>query len=140
MLKILRTFIFINLWGILLDLLAASIFLLTIILKLPIYINIPLYIISAFILIKGIELHLRYREKYRARLILLARNKIAFKEYTFEKYMVAPCGRMLVKEVLLTLNMYNEYKNIRNRYYKGFFSSSEKESLVIIPAKEEVIV
>jgi len=44
--------------------------------------------------------------------LLVKRNKNGFRPDTFELYMQAPCGRLVVREALRDLNMRGEYKTL----------------------------
>jgi hypothetical protein len=44
--------------------------------------------------------------------LLVKRNKNEFRPDTFEIYMQAPCGRLVVQEALKELNMRGEYKTL----------------------------
>jgi len=44
--------------------------------------------------------------------ILVNRNKNEFRPDTFEVYMQAPCGRLVVREALRDLNIQREYKTL----------------------------
>jgi len=44
--------------------------------------------------------------------LLVKRNKNRFRPNTFEIYMQAPCGRLVVREALRELNMSEEYKTL----------------------------
>ena len=44
--------------------------------------------------------------------LLVNRNKNGFRPDTFEVYMQAPCGRLVVREALRNLNMQREYKTL----------------------------
>jgi len=44
--------------------------------------------------------------------LLVKRNKNEFRPDTFEIYMQAPCGRLVVREALRDLNMQREYKTL----------------------------
>ena len=44
--------------------------------------------------------------------ILTKRNQIEFRPDTFIKFIQAPCGRLVVRQVLKNLNKSNEYKTI----------------------------
>jgi len=44
--------------------------------------------------------------------LLVKRNKNGFRPDTFEIYMQAPCGRLVVHEALRELNMQNEYSTL----------------------------
>lgn len=131
--KIIRTFLFLNFWTLVLDVITLVILSIILLTSLPLYIKLPLGLLFLYTLLKALELHIKIDDKYRARTILLAKNRAIFREDTFEKYMAAPCGRMLVKEVLLSLNKYYLYKTINKKYYKGFFADSKHTDIVIIP-------
>lgn len=102
----------------------------------PVIIRTLLALVSLIILAKAIELHVSVKRKHRARTILIEKNRILFKEESFEQFMGAPCGRMLVRDVLDVLGRQAEYQLLEKRYYKGFFAGTKSE-LVIIPYKEK---
>ena len=44
--------------------------------------------------------------------ILIKRNQVEFRPDTFEIFMQAPCGRLIVRQVLRDLNMQDKYKSL----------------------------
>jgi len=81
----------------------------------------PFYLISKWILIiQGIvaiklffisgKLFSAYETKKREIDLLVNRNKNEFRPDTFEIYMQAPCGRLVVHEALRVLRMQDKYK------------------------------
>jgi len=82
-----------------------------------------------------------YEDKKRKREILINRNRDNFRPETFDVYMQAPCGRLIVRSVLSELGKTSEYKNLLKR--KKPFWALLKENCVpaktIIYINEEVI-
>jgi len=83
----------------------------------------PFYLISKWILIaQGIvaiklffisgKLFSTWPAKKREIDLLVKRNQNEFRPDTFEVYMQAPCGRLVVHEVLRDLNKQKEYKTL----------------------------
>jgi hypothetical protein len=98
---------------------------------------IPLYKINFWILIiQGItaiyfftvakKLFSTWGEKKKKIEILKNRNRDVFRPDTFEVYMQAPCGRLVVRAVLADMEKSNEYKNLL--VYKKPFLSMMKEN------------
>ncbi len=128
-----RTFIFLNLWAFILDIGALLLVVLGIIIDLhPIAVGVG-GLLLVFIIIKAVELHSSIGRRYRARTVLLAKNRHYFDDASFEQFMSAPCGRMMVYDVLCELGCRWRYRIIRKKYYKGFFAGERDSSLVIIP-------
>ena len=104
-------FLYLNIYSLLLVLAGALAFLL------------PFYRINAWILvIQGIiaiklwlvagKLFLTWDDKKVKREILVGKNRDQFRPDTFDVFMQAPCGRLLVRSVLAELGKSNEYKNL----------------------------
>jgi hypothetical protein len=83
----------------------------------------PFYLISKWILVaQGIiaiklffisgKLFSAWDAKKREIDLLVNRNKNEFRPDTFEVYMQAPCGRLVVREALRELNIQKEYKTL----------------------------
>jgi len=83
----------------------------------------PLYLITKWTLVvQGIiaiklfsisgRLFSTWDAKKREIDLLVKRNKNEFRPDTFEVYMQAPCGRLVVRETLKDLNMQGEYKTL----------------------------
>jgi hypothetical protein len=53
-----------------------------------------------------------WEDKIKKMDILLKRNKNEFRPDTFEVYMQAPCGRLMVHQVLRDLHKQGEYKSL----------------------------
>lgn len=60
-------------------------------------------------------------DKKRKYNVLTERNRNAFRPDTFEEYMQAPCGRLLVKVVLADLGMPERYASLK-RMKRGFWT------------------
>jgi hypothetical protein len=84
---------------------------------------IPLYLITKWILVvQGIvaiklflvsnRLFSTWNAKKREIDLLVKRNKNEFRPDTFNVYMQAPCGRLVVREALRELNMQERYKSL----------------------------
>jgi len=84
---------------------------------------VPLQLISKwFWILKGIaalyffgqaiNLFSTWPDKVVKREILIGKNKSEFRPDTFEIFMQAPCGRLLVRSVLSELGKSHEYKNL----------------------------
>jgi hypothetical protein len=83
----------------------------------------PFYLITKWILIAQIiiavqlflisgRLFSTWDAKKREIYLLINRNKTEFRPDTFEIYMQAPCGRLVVREALRRLNKKSEYKTL----------------------------
>jgi len=131
--KKIKTFIYLNYWAFILDFIGILLSSILFLFPVALLIKIPITIFILFILFKAIELHRTVGQKYRARVVLLAKNRKGIREDTFEQYMRAPCGRMLVRDVLSTLGYQSEYKELKRKFYQGFFAGNQEDDLVIIP-------
>jgi len=112
----------------------------------------PFYKISVYILfIQAIvaikiwhiagKLFSAYEDKKRKREILLNRNRDVFRPDTFDVFMQAPCGRLLVRSVLSELGKSGEYKDLLKRK-KPFFVLLKENCVpakTVIYINEEVI-
>ena len=58
------------------------------------------------------RLFLSWKDKLKEIEILTNRNKAEFRPDTFVIFMQAPCGRLVVRQVLFNLNKQNEYKSL----------------------------
>jgi len=85
----------------------------------------PFYLLSKWTLIAQIliafyfltmsgHLFSAYKNKIKEIDILIKRNREEFRPDTFEVFMQAPCGRLIVRSVLSDLDKREEYKNLRN--------------------------
>jgi len=74
---------------------------------------IPVLFILLFIFKQTINIQLRLNQKYRSYLILKSRNLKTFKFTTFEKYMNAPCTRLVVLLVLFEINKLRDYQLLK---------------------------
>ncbi len=54
--------------------------------------------------------------KKRSYAVLMERNRNGVREETFKEYMLAPCGRLLVKIVLTDLGERHQYKKLSKMY------------------------
>jgi hypothetical protein len=93
----------------------------------------PFYIISKWILIAqgiialylistGFKLFSTWDDKKAKIAILLGKNKDEFRPDSFEVFVQAPCGRLVVKTVLAELGKPHEYRNLL-KLKKPFFEA-----------------
>jgi len=78
-------------------------------------------LISIYLLTMSGNLFSSYKNKQKEIDILVKRNRAEFRPDTFEVFMQAPCGRLLVRSVLCDLGKKEEYKNLK-KMKKPFFS------------------
>ena len=69
-------------------------------------------IIALYLFITGCRLFSTWDDKKAKIVILLGKNKDEFRPDTFEVFMQAPCGRLVVKTVLADLGKSHEYRNL----------------------------
>jgi len=69
-------------------------------------------ILSLYLLAMSGKLFSTWEAKKKEIEILVKRNKDEFRPDTFEVFMKAPCGRLVVRSVLSELGKQNEYKNL----------------------------
>jgi len=69
-------------------------------------------IISIYLFAMSGNLFSSWESKKKEIDILVKRNKAEFRPDTFEVFMRAPCGRLLVRTVLSDLGKKDEYKNL----------------------------
>jgi len=79
-------------------------------------------IIALFLLVTGCNLFATWDDKKKKIAILLGKNKDEFRPDTFEVFMQAPCGRLVVREVLADLGKSHEYRNLL-KFKKPFLVS-----------------
>ena len=74
-------------------------------------------IITVIVLLHAsIRIFNSWGSKKRSYTVLMERNRNGIREETFKEYMLAPCGRLLVKIVLTDLGERHQYKKIRKMY------------------------
>ena len=74
-------------------------------------------IIAVVILLNvSIKIFKSWASKKRSYTVLMERNRNGIREETFKEYMLAPCGRLLVKIVLSDLGERHQYKRLRKIY------------------------
>jgi len=78
-------------------------------------------ILSVYLLTMSGKLFSAWEGKKKEIDILVKRNRAEFRPDTFEIFMQAPCGRLLVRSVLADLGKPEEYKNLL-KMKKPFFS------------------
>lgn len=128
-----------NKWPILLDILALSLGV-AILCSTRIqilFISIPIGLASVVILIMSVKVHAGTRHKLRAWRQLVARNRRSFKAESFAVYMGAPCGRDLIRAVLLEIGETNRYGDLKETFYTGFWGKYDSPSLIIIPYPDQ---
>jgi len=69
-------------------------------------------VITLCLFISGLKLFSSWEDKKIKRKILLGKNCEMFRPDTFEVFMQAPCGRLIVRSVLNELGKSYEYKNL----------------------------
>jgi len=69
-------------------------------------------VIALYLLAMSGKLFSTWESKKREIDILVKRNRDEFRPDTFEVFMRAPCGRLLVRSVLSELGKADEYKNL----------------------------
>ena len=89
----------------------------TLVLLLPFYkINKYIFIVQVIIafclFIFAVKLFSVWEDKKIKRQVLLGKNRDKFRPDTFEIFMQAPCGRLIVRSVLSELCKSGEYKNL----------------------------
>ena len=95
--------------------------------------GVPLYMIHPlFLLVQipaglccmhfSIKLFATWKDKKRKYAVLMAKNQQEFREETFEIFMQAPCGRLLVRTVLYDLGVPQKYRDLV-KFKKGFRES-----------------
>jgi hypothetical protein len=70
-------------------------------------------VLGIYSLSMAMRLFATWPEKKRMVNILIVRNHETFHPASFEPYMKAPCGRMVVRVVLKRINMETEIKNLK---------------------------
>lgn len=83
------------------------------------FLQIPAGIICLYY---SVKLFATWNDKKRKYAVLMAKNQHEFREETFEVFMQAPCGRLLVKTVLKDLKMPQKYRELL-KYKKSFWES-----------------
>ena len=74
-------------------------------------------IIAVVILLNvSIKIFKSWASKKRSYTVLMERNRNGIREEIFKEYMLAPCGRLLVKIVLSDLGERHQYKRLRKIY------------------------
>lgn len=69
-------------------------------------------IASVYLFVTSVKLFSTWEYKKKEIDILIKRNQNEFRPDTFGVFMQAPCGRLIVRQVLQDLNMKNEYKSL----------------------------
>jgi len=83
-------------------------------------------------LFKSIEIHITLPKRYKAWQDLVNANTNAITHESFKQYIIAPCGRALTLDVLAEINKMDAYKELKERYYKGFWGKDEEPQVVIV--------
>jgi len=78
-------------------------------------------IISLYLFAMSGKLFSTWESKKKEIEILVKRNRLEFRPDTFEVFMRAPCGRLVVRSALTELGKSNEYKNLL-KMKKPFFT------------------
>ncbi len=69
--------------------------------------------------------------KVRSVLILFRKNRLSIKPVSFENYMVAPCGRQVVKIVLNKLNRTEQYPILRKKFPISIFLKKRPRTRIV---------
>lgn len=89
-------------------------------------ISLFLYVLQIFLLIYLLktccQLFSTWQDKKRKYFLLVQRNRIKFCAYSFEKFMKAPCGRLLTRVVLKDIRQSGRYAYLKKRYCSSFWS------------------
>jgi len=64
----------------------------------------------------AVRLHGLSEHKHRSLALLIMRNRLRYRPETFELYMRAPCGRVLVRHALQEIGRTKEYATLRRLY------------------------
>lgn len=118
-------FVYLNLWAFFLLFLGIGVALI------PCYkvgtLLLVVQIITVFFIEKGaVKIFYTWDDKKRKYVVLMERNRSQFRPDTFDEYMQAPCGRLLVKVVLKDLGMPERYEELKK--LKLAFWSCKKEN------------
>jgi hypothetical protein len=95
---------------------------------------IPQAIIAICIFPASARLFSTWDYKLREIDLLVNRNKKEFRPDTFEIYMQAPCGRLVVRQALKDLNMRGEYKallKLKKPFLQNFRNNCVPQKTVI---------
>lgn len=84
--------------------------------------------IAIYILTISINLAFTYRSKIRSISILIEKNKLDFKQNSFQEYMKAPCGRQVVKISLNKINKAYFYDLLKKEFPIEIFNYKKTTS------------
>ena len=80
------------------------------------------FFLSIYLLKTCCQLFSTWQDKKRKYFLLVQRNRIKFCAYSFEKFMKAPCGRLLTRVVLKDIRQSGRYAYLKKRYCSSFWS------------------
>ena len=123
--KRIYTWIYLNTWTLVLDMIVISLVLLMILAPSPfrgMLFYIPCCLLLAILLRQALILHGTSREKYRAFHELNEINRASFNPQSYAPYMNAPCTRRIVTLSLRELGMSSSYGMLKERYRKRFYT------------------
>ncbi len=135
----LRTFYHLSKWALVLD----CVFVLTVVSALCtwLYFNTiwgaVLLLPGLISLFKGVEIHSTLPKRYKAWRDLVNENMHAISHESFRPYITAPCGRALAIDVLSEINQPDTYKDLKDRYYNGFWGKDTESHITIIEYSKE---
>jgi hypothetical protein len=78
--------------------------------------------------------------KIRSIIILVRKNKIQVKTESFEKYMVAPCGRQVAKISLEKLMRLDIYRSLKKDFPLNLFSKKASKTRIVYYKNGEKIL
>lgn len=88
-------------------------------------------------ILKGLEIHITLQKRYKAWQELVNKNMHAISHESFRQYIIAPCGRALAIDVLAEINKPDTYKDLKERYYNGFWGKDDEPQIKIVQYIEE---
>lgn len=89
-------------------------------------------IIALGFLVKSIDLHIGFRKRLHLWNKLVIKNKTTLIPESFEEFYQAPCGRALIKDVLIELGKQDSYEEMKMKYCRGFFADTPNSGLIIV--------
>lgn len=118
-------FLFLNIYSFLL-LFCGIILIILPLWEINLLILIPQILLFIFFIKNSVRIFSAYKSKLKELKILCERNKKSFRKDTFEIFMKAPCGRLLVRCALKDLNQKEKYKDLliyQPRFKENFIQS-----------------
>ena len=131
-----RTFIRLNFWAFLLDVISIIIVISFLLNHNTVFKGI-LFFIFVIVIYNGIRLHFLYTYRKKSLEILILKNREKIREDSFNEFMKSPCGRMIVVEALLALEKKDLYPILlkKNHFFKNL-NNKNVSKVEIVPYKE----